>query len=91
MLSNGVVRPSSSPWASRVILVQKKDGAKRFVIDFRALNDCTKKDAYPLPDIRDILDKLDSSQFLHRCISLPGRAFIGTGLGTVKKATVHCV
>ena len=63
MLSNGVVRPSSSPWASRVILVQKKDGAKRFVIDFRALNDCTKKDAYPLPDIRDILDKLDSSQF----------------------------
>ena len=64
MLSNGVVRPSSSPWASRVILVQKKDGAKRFVVDFRALNDCTKKDAYPLPDIRDVLNKLDSSQFL---------------------------
>ena len=63
MLSNGVLRPSSSPWASRVILVQKKDGVKRFVVDFRALNDCTKKDAYPLPDIRDILDKLDSSQF----------------------------
>ena len=63
MLANGIIRQSNSPWASRVILVEKKDGAKRFVVDFRALNDCTKKDSYPLPDIRDILDKLVGSQF----------------------------
>ena len=63
MLANGIIRQSNSPWASRVILVEKKDGAKRFVVEFRALNDCTKKDSYPLPDIRDILDKLVGSQF----------------------------
>ena len=63
MLTNGIIQQSNSPWASRVILVQKKDGAKRFVVDFRALNDGTKKDSYPLPDIRDILDRLGSSQF----------------------------
>ena len=63
MLTNGIIRQSNCPWASRVILVQKKDGAKRFVVDFRALNDCTKKDFYPLPDIRDILDQLGNSRF----------------------------
>ena len=62
MLTNGIIQKSNSPWASRVILVQKKDGAKRFVVDFRTLNDCTRKDSYPLPDIRDILDKLEGSQ-----------------------------
>ena len=63
MLSNRIIRPSNSPWGSRVILVEKKDGAKRFVVDFRGLNDCTKKDAYPLPDLRDILDKLEGSKW----------------------------
>ena len=63
MLRNGIIRPSMSPWASRVILVQKKDMTYRFAVDYRALNDHTKKDAYPLPDIKDILDKLNGSKF----------------------------
>ena len=63
MLANGVIRPSTSPWASRVILVQKKDGTTRFAVDYRALNDITKKDAYPIPEMKDILDKLHGSVF----------------------------
>ena len=42
---------------------QEKDGAKRFVVDYRSLNDCTKKDSYPLPEMRYIFDKLGNSQF----------------------------
>ena len=61
MLENVVIRQSSSPWASRVILVQKKDKSYRFAVDYRYLNDQTKKDAYPLPDVKDILDKLRGS------------------------------
>ena len=63
MLRNGIIRPSSSPWASRVILVRKKDNSYRFAVNYRAVNDSTKKDSYPLPDIKDILDKLSGSRF----------------------------
>ena len=63
MLKNGIIRPSASPWNSPTILVKKKDGSTRFVCDFRGLNDVTKKDTYPLPHIRDIIDKMEGARF----------------------------
>ena len=48
MLDVGAVRPSSSPWASAIVLVQKKDGKLRFCIDLRRLNAQSIKDAYRL-------------------------------------------
>ena len=58
MLSRGVIEPSHSPWASPIVLVRKKDGSIRFCVDFRKVNDCTHKDAQPLPRIDDSLDAL---------------------------------
>ena len=63
MLQRGVIEPSTSPWSSPVVLVTKKDGTIRFCIDYRLLNDVTRKDAYPLPRIDDILDALDGSRY----------------------------
>ena len=46
MLDIGAIQKSHSPWASTVVLVQKKDGSLRFCIDLRKLNNQTIKDAY---------------------------------------------
>ena len=58
MLSKGVIEPSTSPWASNIVLVKKKDGSTRICIDYRRLNAVTEKDAYPLPRIDEVLDRL---------------------------------
>jgi hypothetical protein len=49
LLEKGYIRPSTSPWAAPVLFVGKKDGTKRMCIDYRALNEVTIKNKYPLP------------------------------------------
>ena len=58
-----MVEPSCSPFASPTILVKKKDGSWRLCIDYRKLNSVTKKDAHPLPRIKDIFDARAGSKF----------------------------
>ena len=61
MLAEGIIEPSTSPWASPITLVPKKDGEVRFCIDFRKLNSVTKSDAGPIPHVQDILDNLSGA------------------------------
>jgi len=63
MLGQGVIEPASSPWSSNVVLAKKKDGSLRCCIDFRQINEITKKDAYPLPKTDQCLDALNGSSW----------------------------
>lgn len=69
MLDADVIEPSTSPWASPVLLVSKKDGGTRFVCDFRKLNAVTRKDSFPLPRVDETLESLSGSVFFS-CLDL---------------------
>ena len=60
MLKAGVIKPSDSPWASPVTLVPKGDGW-RCCVDYRKINQVTKRDRYPLPRIDEIFDLLQGN------------------------------
>ena len=63
MLETGIFSRSRSPWSFPVLIVDKKDGSKRFCVDFRKLNQVTKRNSYPLSVIDDILALLGKSKY----------------------------
>ncbi|XP_064417743.1 uncharacterized protein LOC135358269 [Latimeria chalumnae] len=63
LLATGVIEESSSPYASPIVLVRKKSGALRMVVDYRRLNSITKKDAYSLPLIEETFALLSGAKW----------------------------
>ena len=58
MMEKGWIRPSTSPYGAPILFVRKKDGTLRMCVDYRKLNDITKKNRTPLPRIDELLDSL---------------------------------
>ena len=63
LLDSKVIRKSCSPFSSNIVLVKKKDNKLRMCIDYRQLNQRTKKDAYALPRIEEILNALSGKKY----------------------------
>ena len=63
MLKQDLIQPSKSPWSFPILIVKKKNGQLRFCVNYKPLNDVTKKDNYPLPRIDEILDSLNEAQW----------------------------
>ena len=66
LLAPGHIHPSTSPFASSVVLVKKKDGTLRICIDYWALNKKTIKNRYPIPWIDELMDELRGSKFFSK-------------------------
>jgi hypothetical protein len=58
LLENKIIRKSTSPYASPIVLIPKPDGTLRLCVDYRKLNNITVKEKFPLPFIEDQIDKL---------------------------------
>ena len=63
MIKAEIIRPSTSPWASPIVIVPKKDGSRRMCIDYRKINQITHKNSYPLPNISEMLSSFKDARF----------------------------
>ena len=63
LLERGIIRESSSPWASPIVVVRKKDQSIRLCVDYRQLNSATVKSAFPLPRINESLQALGNAKY----------------------------
>ena len=90
MLQNGIIEPSVSPWSSPIVLVEKKDHSTRFCVDYRALNDVTRKDSYPLPNIPDCFDALGGTEWFSSIDLQSGYWQLGMSPSDAPKTAFTC-
>lgn len=64
LIERGCIEPSTSPYSFPITLVKKKSGEWRTCMDFRQLNKRSVPDAYPLPRIDTILNRLRHAKFI---------------------------
>ena len=64
MEKEGIIERSYSEWAAPVVLVKKKDSTLRMCVDYRRLNGMSEMDAYPMPRIDDLIDRLGEARFI---------------------------
>ena len=63
MLERKIIEPSTAEWSSPIVLVGKKDGTLRLCVDYRRLNELSTMDAYPMPRVDDIIDRVGKANF----------------------------
>ena len=64
MLDSGIIEPSVSQWSASMVLVKKKDRSLRICVDYRRLNSVSQVDAYPMPRVDELLDRLGKANFI---------------------------
>ncbi|KYO33923.1 hypothetical protein Y1Q_0024536 [Alligator mississippiensis] len=64
MQEQGIIRPSRSPWRSLIVPVVKPDGSLRLCKDFRKLNALTTFDAFPMPYVTHLIERIGEARYI---------------------------
>ena len=64
MQESGIIEPSTTEWSSPIVLVKKKDGTLRMCVDYRRLNSISQADAYPMPRIDNLINRLGKAKYI---------------------------
>ena len=63
MLKNKQIRASNSQYSAPILLIKKRDGSYRFIVDYRKLNQITIQDNYPLPNLEQAIQIVGGYQY----------------------------
>jgi len=85
LIHSGFIQPSKSPFGAPVLFVKKKDGTMRMCVDYRALNDITIKNSYPLPRVDELFDMLHGAKYFSKIDLRSGYHQIRISPGDVAK------
>ena len=66
LIKAGFIRPSKSPFGAPILFVKKKDGTMRMCVDYRALNNISIKNSYPLPRVDELFDRLQGAKYFSK-------------------------
>ncbi|KAF9760552.1 Retrovirus-related Pol polyprotein from transposon, partial [Nosema granulosis] len=89
-IEEGIVRESSSPWRSPIVLVKKKNGEYRLCVDYRRLNEVTIRDTYPMPRVDDILNEMHGAKYFTKLDALSGYHQVRMHKDDIEKTAFAC-
>ena len=59
-----LLKPANGEWSASVVIVKKKDGSRRLCVYYRRLNQVSQMDAYLMPRVDDIIDRLGKAKYI---------------------------
>jgi hypothetical protein len=91
LVDKGLIQVSASPWGFPVIFVKKPGGEWRMCIDYRALNEITRKNGYPLPRIQELIDLVGRAKYLTKIDLASGYWQVRVGQGSIPKTAFNTI
>ena len=88
MLEMGIIRPSTNPWAASVVIVPKPDGTIRLCVDYRKINCVTNMNAYPIPSMERMIEKIASAKYISTIDLTKGYWQIPLETSTIEKSAL---
>ena len=90
LLSQGYIRPSTSPWSSPMVTVRKPDGSARLCVDFRRINDVTRQMPFYMPRVEEVLEGVGKASYISKMDLSKGYYQVEMEIADIPKTTFIC-